>query len=595
MYNLVPISVIAGMIVVALITLGLILARLYKRATKELSFVRTGWGGQRVVKDGGALVLPVLHEAIPVNMNTLRLEVRRSENDALITRDRMRVDVTAEFYVRVAQTEGAIANAAQTLGLKTLYPEQLKELVEGKFVDALRAVAATMSMQELHEQRTQFVLAVQQAVAEDLDKNGLELESVSLTGLDQTSIEHFNANNAFDAEGLTRLTEEIQSRAKRRNEIEQDAMVAIKTKNLEAAQKTLQIEREEEYARLEQQREIEIRRAAQAAEIARQRAERQREAEQAEIVAKQEVELSNIAAKRAVEQQEIEKQQVVETRRIEQRKALEIAEQERMIAISEKSKSESEAKAQADHARAEAVKAAEEVLTTRAIAEAERAKQIEIIKASEEAEREAVGITVAAQAELQAAEDRKAALLLQAAGDAEAEERRAQARAKTYAVEAEGKRAINDAQNVLSVEQIAMQLRLALIEQMPEIIKQSVEPLKQIEGIKILHIDGMLGGTAGGGNGGGADSSFADNIVNSALRYRGQAPLVDSLLAELGIDGRSIGGLMNKEAFLQEHASVAASAEPASAELISAEPGLETALVADRAMQTDKQIKHQQE
>lgn len=558
MYNAMTIGIVAGIILISLITLGLILARLYKRATKEMSFVRTGWRGQKVVKDGGALVLPVLHEAIPVNMNTLRLEVRRSEGDALITRDRMRVDVTAEFYVRVAQTEDAIANAAQTLGLKTLYPDQLKELVEGKFVDALRAVAATMSMQELHEQRTQFVLAVQQAVAEDLDKNGLELESVSLTGLDQTSIEHFNANNAFDAEGLTRLTEEIQARAKRRNEIEQDTSVAIKTKNLEAAQKTLQIEREEEYARLEQQREVEIRRAAQAAEIARQRAERQREAEQAEIAAKQEVELSNIAAKRAVEQQEIEKQQTVETRRIEQKKALEIAEQERMIAVSEKSKSESEAKSEADRARAEAVKAEEEVSTTRAIAEAERAKRIEIIRATEQAERDAVAVTVSAKAELQAAEDRRSALLLQAAGEAEAEERRAQAKAKTYAVEAEGKRAINDAQNVLSVEQIGMQIRLALIDQMPEIIKQSVEPMKQIDGIKILHIDGMFGrnGAAAGETSSGG--SFADNVVDSALRYRGQAPLVDSLLAELGIDGRSLAG-MTKE-------TVARSLEPTASE-----------------------------
>ena len=47
------------------------------------------------------MVLPVLHEIIPVNMNTLRLEVRRAAQQALITRDRMRVDVMAEFYVRV--------------------------------------------------------------------------------------------------------------------------------------------------------------------------------------------------------------------------------------------------------------------------------------------------------------------------------------------------------------------------------------------------------------------------------------------------------------------------------------------------------------
>ena len=40
--------------------------------------------------------------------------------------------------------------------------------------------------------------------------------------------------HAFDAEGLTRLTEEIESRKKIRNDIEQDTMIAARQKNLEA-------------------------------------------------------------------------------------------------------------------------------------------------------------------------------------------------------------------------------------------------------------------------------------------------------------------------------------------------------------------------
>ncbi len=101
-------------------TFGLIIARLYRRSSKEISFVRTGWGGEKVILGGGAIVLPVLHEIIPVNMNTLRLEVRRADDQALITRDRMRVDVMAEFYVRVKPTADSIATAAQTLGQNTM-------------------------------------------------------------------------------------------------------------------------------------------------------------------------------------------------------------------------------------------------------------------------------------------------------------------------------------------------------------------------------------------------------------------------------------------------------------------------------------------
>ncbi|MEP6880567.1 MAG: flotillin family protein, partial [Dokdonella sp.] len=83
----------AGIILVALFALGLVFARLYRRSSKEIAFVRTGLGGEKVVRDGGVLVLPVLHETIPVNMNTLKLEVLRAREAALITRDRMRVDV----------------------------------------------------------------------------------------------------------------------------------------------------------------------------------------------------------------------------------------------------------------------------------------------------------------------------------------------------------------------------------------------------------------------------------------------------------------------------------------------------------------------
>jgi uncharacterized membrane protein YqiK len=257
--SMTDILITVGIVLVALITVGMIVSRLYKRASKEISFVRTGLGGQKVIMDGGALVFPVLHEVIPVNMNTMRLEVRRANEQALITRDRMRVDVLAEFYTRVQPLTESIANAAQTLGKRTMVPDALRDLVEGKFVDALRAVAAEMSMEELHEQRVNFVQKVQTAVSEDLLKNGLELEAVSLTGLDQTNREHFNPDNAFDAAGLTKLTSEIEEKRKRRNDIEQDAQVAIEQKNLEADRMKLEIARDVEYARLSQEREIEIR------------------------------------------------------------------------------------------------------------------------------------------------------------------------------------------------------------------------------------------------------------------------------------------------------------------------------------------------
>ena len=586
MSNLISIATIAGIILVGLIILGIIIARLYKRSTKEISYVRTGFGGEKVILNGGALVLPVLHEVIPVNMNTLRLEVSRINEQSLITKDRMRVDVQAEFYVRVKPTAESIAAAAQTLGRKTMSPAELKSLVEGKFVDALRSVAAEMNMEELHEKRTDFVQKVQQAVTEDLSKNGLELETVSLTGLDQTDVRHFNPQNAFDAEGLTKLTETIEDRRKKRNHIEQDSDLAIKTKNLEAEQARMQIVREEEYAKMQQERELAVRRAEQMAEIAAQESEKQREAEEARIAAQREVELKQIAANRDIENENILKEQQIQKAKVEQKKAIEIAEQDKAIAIAQKSQAESEAKAKADQARAEAVKAEEEVVTVRQIQQAERQKAVELVQAKEKAEKEAIAITVAAEADKKAATDKAEAIRIKAEADAgaitiaakaqaekdglaitivaQAEKDAAQAKAEAktleakaeseaiialadaaerkYEVDAAGKRELNEADNLLSAEQIAMKVKLELIKALPEIIAQSVKPMENIDGIKILQVNGLTGQSGNTLEGESQSTNLADQMTNSALRYRAQAPLVDSLMNELGIKAGDING-----------------------------------------------------
>ncbi|MBO6151391.1 MAG: flotillin family protein [Acinetobacter sp.] len=556
--NLYNILVIAGVIFAALVIIGIIIARLYQRSSKEISFVRTGFGGEKVILGGGAIVLPVLHETIPVNMNTLRLEVRRADDQALITRDRMRVDVMAEFYVRVKPTAESIATAAQTLGQKTMSPNELKNLVEGKFVDSLRAVAAEMAMEELHEKRVDFVQKVQQVVSEDLFKNGLELETVSLTGLDQTGFKYFNPQNAFDAEGLTKLTETIEDRRRKRNHIEQDTDLAIRTKNLEAEQARLQILREEEYAKMQQEREISIRKAEQLAEIAMQEAAKKREAEEARIAAEREVDLKRITAARDVESQNIQKSQIIQQAEVEQKKTIELAEQIRAIAIAEKSREESEAKASADRARAEAVKAEEEVITVRETQRAERQKAVELVAAKQAAEKDAIAITVAAEAGKKAAIDDAEAIRIAAEADAEKERLKAkgeadakillaQAMEKQYQVDAEGTRAVNEANNILSSEQVEMQIRLALLKYLPEIIRESVKPMENIDDIKILQVTG-LGGIAGNSAQGEGYTdqgqiSLSDQVVNSALRYRTQAPLIDSLMNELGIQGGDINGL----------------------------------------------------
>ncbi|TJV06811.1 MAG: hypothetical protein E5Y12_03285 [Mesorhizobium sp.] len=680
--------IIAAVVVVIAVY---ILRWLYRRSTKETAFVRTGFMGEKVVVNGGAFVIPVLHDITPVNMNVLRIEVRREDGLALITRNRMRVDLIAEFFVRVGASRELVAAAAQTLGRRTLQPDSLRELLEGKFAGALRTVAAQMTLEEMHELRGDYAAKVRRLAEESLAANGLELESVAIVDLDQTSLEYFDPSNAFDAEGLTQLTESIETRRRMRNEIEQRTLVDIRNQNLDTQRKVLEIDRDTEYARLEQEREVEIRRAAQRSELAIERALRDQESEQAQLSSREAVEKSRlnqerniteerikseedtqrreIARRRSLDETEMKMRELTEREQIalelslekarieregaqskleiERKKLLEVAELERQIALAEKAlevtKAEAEkrraeivenqatetariaqervvdevridrerhlealqiAKRQAfeeaeisaseeverarittergieearlikerdirqlgvdrdqkieiaeiqkaidiakktqerssaiaasEAVRAKAVQAEEQAFTAREREIAERRKLTDLIGAQREAEREALRVVSAADAEMKAAKSLAEAQKIAAVASAEAEKIHALAAAQRYEVDATGHRQLNEAENLLSDEARAGRLRGKLLDHMEGIIRESVKPMEKIDGIKILHVDGINGGTGGNRN-------VTDEVIDSALRYRVQAPMIDNLMKEIGIEGGSLG------------------------------------------------------
>lgn len=553
------ILMMVGVGLVSFITMGLIFAKLYVRATKEIAFVRTGMGGEKVVKDGGAICLPVLHETISVNMNTLRIEVEKIEKDSLITKDRMRVDVKADFYLRVAPHSEGISMAAQTLGSRTMRVDELKILMESKFVDVLRTVAAEMTMTEMHEQRADFVQKVQQNVANDLEKNGLELESVSLTGFDQTDLKFFNENNAFDAEGRARLTKIIEEKRKETNDIEQENRVKIQRRNLDAERESLEIQKEEEELRIAQEQVLEFKRVEQKAEIAKTREYKEQEEREAQISKEQAIEVAEILKSRDVESREIEKRTVLEQARIQQQRDIEVAEQDKQIAVAEKSEAESAARAQAAGAEKIRVEKEEAVTTAREVAEANRRKEIEVIDAKKEAERDAVGIIVQADAEKRAAEDKATAVLTEAKATADAKKLKAEADEKIYAVEAAGKKALYEAENTLRDEQIELQKSLAILKTLPEMIANSVKPLENIDGIKILQGYGNSNSTMSTNESAGS-GGLAEQITSAALNYRANAPMIDSMLQELGLVNKESGTLndliMGKHSLIEDTKTV---------------------------------------
>lgn len=467
------------------------MAVFYRRPSKDRTYVRTGFGGEVVIMNKGALVFPVLHDTMPINMQTMRVEISRSNNAALITQDSLRVDVVAEFFMRVANNEEAISTAARTLGERTLNPDLVKEMVEAQCVAALRSVASSMSLDELHVKRADFERNVESNLNAEFQKNGLELVSVSLMRLDQTPREYFDENNAFDARGLIKLDEITEESKKRRNDIEQENRVKIQEKNKEAEQIRLKIEQQEVEAQRNQEKYL------------------------AELQARTTKEIEEIQLRRDQELEEI---------RIAKEVAIEMAKQDMEVMRAQFERNVSEAWMVTDKIKAEAARLTEEISTARERAEAERDKLLTVINAQKEAQRQ---ITIAE-------------------ANAEVERLAAKAAEIRYQVEAVGKRAMNEAANLLNNEQISMQVKMEIVRQLPEIIRESVRPLENIDGIKIMHIDGFNVATGGAGSGQSGErpaGGLADQIVDSALRYRAQVPLIDSLLREVDLKADSSDGL----------------------------------------------------
>ncbi|MBW7965408.1 flotillin family protein, partial [Bradyrhizobium sp. BR 10261] len=486
---------VPAMIGVALIVvLGIIFTILYKRATRDEAFVRTGLGGKKVVLDGGAMILPIFHSYASVNLKTLRLTVERKERESLITKDRLRVDIVAEFYVRVRPDDESIALASQTLGALTNDAEALRNQVEAKFVDGLRSVAATMTILELQEKRSDFVKHVQATVESDVKSNGLELESVSLTKLDQTDVKFFNPENFFDAEGLTQLKTITETRRRDRNAIVRDNEVAIAQKDLEARQQTLGIERTKKEAELSQERDIANKTASTRAEVATATQTARLTEENARIDTDRAVAEKEAGAKQIKETAVIESDLAINKRKTDAQREIQIATQENEIQIAAKSKQTSEAVAEAKTAEALAVSAEEKVVTARAVEVADRARLTQVLAARTEAERKSTELIVAAEAEKRASLDRAEAVKTLATAEAESNKIKAVGVRNIGEAEAAVITMKNEAQNKLGSNVIDFEIAKKRIETMPSALAEMVRPIANLKDVRILHTGGAFGG-----------------------------------------------------------------------------------------------------
>jgi len=514
---------LAILVLLVLACLGvLFLNRYYRKATREGALVRTGLGGQRVVLDGGCLALPFLHKVSEINMRTSKLEIERLGPDSVITRDRLRVDVGAEFHVRVEATEEGVATAAQALAGKTFRASELAETLEGKLVDAVLSVAAGYGMESLQDERAKYTADVSRMLGEDLAQNGLRLESVSLTRLDQTPFHALDENNAFNALGMRRLAEVIATNRKERAAIESDAEVSVHRSRLDATKRKLLLSQEEEEATIAQQREIETARAASQADIAEEQSASERRREAARIAREREVRLSEIERDRELRRQELESELSTETARVDN-----------AVALAAKRIEQAGAESEAHAARAREVSAEEQVQTARESATAEREKALALIRAAEQSEVDDTRVRSEAGTLVSMAEAQARATLA-----------RANAEKDELLARAQGTAALIEAENAQSPELIGLKLDRARIEALPGIVEKMMKPAEKIESIRVNHITGLGPGASDGGGGTRGDSTAVNQVVDGMLKLALQLPAVKRLGQEVGLDiGSGVRGL----------------------------------------------------
>ncbi len=464
-----------GWIILALVIIAVLVvlaAWFYRREGNEVALVRTGIGGRKVIIDGGVLAIPFFHEISRVNMQTVRLDVSRAGEHSLITKDRMRVDVGAEFNVSVIPEETSVVRAAQTLGRRTFQADQLKSLFDGMMVDALRSVAARSTMDELHENRSQFVKEVREAMTEVLAKYGLQLDSVSLTALDQTPFSALDENNAFNAVGMRKLAEVIAKSKKERAEIEGESQVSVRRAEVESHRRKLEIELEQKRAEIAQTQEIEMMMAAQLTEVAQRKAQAEREVAHARIRMEQDIQSASIAREQAIREAEIA-----------QSRELDIAEQDRQIQLAAKSQEGSKAEAAAKAARSAVIKVEEELESLKQMSEAERRKKLAIMAAEQDAESNAARARINVAVEMDVAKTQ-----------AEIKRNAAETAKITGIAAAEAQQAAIAAENTRSDAVINMEMERARLAAMPGIIAEMVKPAEKIKGISINHVTGLAKG-----------------------------------------------------------------------------------------------------
>jgi flotillin len=434
--------------IVGLILVGvaLMFVRCYRKVEQGQVLVRNGVGGTKV-SFCGMVVLPVLHKFEYMDISVTRLEIDRRGQAGLICKDNMRADITVAFFVRVNKTENDVLKVAQTIGCKRASDrEAIALLFEAKFSEALKTVGRHFEFVELYNSREKFRDEIIKIIGTDL--NGYVLDDAAIDFLEQTTLDHLNADNILDAEGIKKITELTATQAKLANHIARDKEKVITQQNVEAQEAILELNRQLAEATEKQRREVAAITARENAEARRVEHEQRLKSEQARIRADEEIQVSEQNKDRQVivARKNKERTEAVETERVEKDRLLEVTERERIVTLAniEKEKViEVEQKKIQDVIRERVmvekavVQEKEKIKDTEAFAQADRQKRVVVTHAEQQAEEGLVKEIKAAEAAKKAAELKADVDAYKVVKAAEAAKTAAERKAEEVVIEAE--------------------------------------------------------------------------------------------------------------------------------------------------------------
>ena len=535
--------------------------RVYVITPTNEAFVRTGGivrKQKKVILNGGCVVLPGFHELTRVPLRELSIDVERTGKLAVRTQDYLRADMRVTFYVCINASEDDVLTAAARLSRDgKITPEDIKNALEKRADDGIRAAAKTKTLAETDSDKLGFAQEVLNLIEPDLKKVGLTLNNLAISEIEESDT--YDTNNFFDAQGVRLRTETIQRSIQQKREVELSTRVAIEQKELDAEKRSLDIAKDQEDAKLAQTLEIESLKAERERTIQEKRDREAATAQRTKILQEQSVEEEEIQRQLSVRQKQIdadieleERQKVLKVAQARQREEADVAEVNRQkavdsaqyLALVDLAEAERESKVAQEEAAiaiaerestrfaAEAARAQAEagVQTATSVEQAERSQRLAVIAAEQEAaERRIADQNVV---EIDVFRKRRQAEIAKQTAELEADAIRtlAQAELDKALAEAEGRQANIEARNAISsanlTADVVAQIWPELADRLPEVLRALAPQPGVIGDARIYAFPGANGAGDGHGNGNGAGD------INKLLLSTSGLALINSLLED---------------------------------------------------------------